>query len=281
MIDSLVGVTIVVPHLETAVAAYRDWLGYRSGPIGIVCAAMAERWGAPGSANARMAVMRPESGEARFIRLVEGRPDPDYRPMGSHGWAAAEIIVQDVEQLAMRLGARDCPFRIIGIPAVLDFDFTDKIKAMQVAGPGGEVLYLTEVGEAIPGFDLPPARSFVGQLFIVVLGAAQIEQAAATYAALGYGLGPQIQARIEVLSDAHDMPEDHRHTLATIALGESSLIEIDAFPATATPRALSSIGLPSGIAMVSFHGKPSASDAQTMYGTAGEWLEILSPSAIS
>lgn len=280
MIDSLAGVTIVTPNLDASVAAYRDWLGYLPGQISVVGAQLAQRWNAPEAASARTAVLRPESGEARFIRLVEGLPDPGYKPMASYGWVAAEIIVQDVEQLAVRLEAPDCPFSIIGPPAVLDFDFTDKIKAMQVAGPGGEVLYLTEVGEPIPGFDLPPANSFVGQLFIMVLATQDIEYGAQTYRALGRELGPHIQARVEVLSAAHGAPADHRHSLATIALDACSLIEIDAFPDSATPRGLSSIGLPSGIAMVSFNGKPGAAAARTIFGNAGEWLEILPSNAV-
>ncbi|WP_293943205.1 hypothetical protein [Sphingomonas sp.] len=271
-IEALAGVTIVVPDLQAAIAAYRDWLGYVPGRVAVVGDALAAQWGAPGAAAARTVTLCPESGETRFIRLVEGQADPGYQPLTSLGWIAAEIIVQDVDALAERLGAEACPFKIIGPPAVLDFEFTDQIKAMQVVGPGGETLYLTEVGAPIPGFDLPAAESFVGALFIMVLGARDIADAATHYASPRHPLGPVFEARIEVLSTAFDMPTSHRYRLATVAFGESTLIEIDAFPPHAPIRALSTVGMPSGIAVVSFLG---VSPQSRMTGTAGEWFEII------
>jgi hypothetical protein len=165
MLDSLAGVTIVTPDLDIAVEAYASWLGYVPDTISIAGDELARLWGVPQAASAKMAVLRPKSGEPRFIRLIEGQPDPIFQPLRHYGWPAAEIIVENVDLLAERLGRIGSPFQIIGPPAVLDFDFTDKIKAMQVVGPAGEVLYLTEVDGEIPGFDLPKARSFVSQLF--------------------------------------------------------------------------------------------------------------------
>jgi len=275
VIGSLAGLTIVTQDLDISVAAYQKWLGYRSGPILEVGLEKATLWGAPQAAGARMVEMRPESGEARFIRFVEGVPDPGYQPLKHYGWAAAEIIVQDVEKLAQRLDNEACPFTIIGAPAVLDFDFTDKIKAMQVVGPSGEVLYLTEVGAEIPGFDLPQAQSFVGQLFIMVLGAPDMARGADSYATLDCPIGPAIAARIDVLSHVHNLPLTHRHQLTTVALEDKSFLEIDAYPDSATARPLSSIGLPSGIAMVSFHARQPGSAPTLRIANAGEWLEIL------
>jgi hypothetical protein len=271
-IYALAGVTIVVPDLEGGIAAYRDWLDYVPGEVAVVGEALAAQWGAPDAAAARGVTLRSQSGQPRFIRLVEGQRDPSYMPLASLGWIAVEIIVEDVDSLAERLGADTCPFRIIGPPAVLDFDFTDQIKAMQVVGPGGETLYLTEVGAPIPGFDLPPAQSFVGAPFIMVLGARDIEEAATSYISPVHPLGPVFEARIDVVSAAFDMPTTHRHRLATVAFGESTLIEIDAFPSHAPLRGFSSIGMPSGIAMVSFLGTESQ---PRLIGSAGEWFEII------
>jgi hypothetical protein len=275
MLDSLAGVTIVTPDLAIAVAAYADWLDYVPDTIGALGDDLAQLWGVPQAASAQMALLRPESGEHRFIRLIEGNPDPTFQPLRHYGWAAAEIIVQNVDLLAERLGRSGSPFQIIGPPAVLDFDFTDKIKAMQVVGPAGEVIYLTEVDGDIPGFDLPKAQSFVGQLFIMVLGSSEISAAAELYAAQGLAAGPLLEARIDVLSQVHSMPEDHRHSLTTVALKAQSYLEIDAFPSTATPRPVSSIGLPCGISIVSFHGTGGPKEKRIQIGGAGEWLEIL------
>jgi catechol 2,3-dioxygenase-like lactoylglutathione lyase family enzyme len=274
-IKALAGVTIITPDLDAAIAAYGAFLGHSGAAPTAVSAERAARWGSPQAAGARMATLYPESGETRFIRLVEGRPSPDHRPLGSLGWSAAEIVVQDLDALAARLASS--PFEIIGPPAVLDFDFTDKIRAMQVLGAGGEVLYLTEIGDQIPGFALPDAKSFVGQLFIMVLGGRSIAEAAAPYSRLGRAAGEPILARVEVLSRAHGLPAALRHSLSTIALDEASLIEVDAFPASATARPASSIGLPSGIAMASFtfEGLAEVEDGTVLRGDQGELIELI------
>jgi catechol 2,3-dioxygenase-like lactoylglutathione lyase family enzyme len=271
LLKSLAGVTIVTPDLDAAIAAYRDFLGYCGDAPEPVGEALARVWSAPEAASARMATLWPESGERRFIRLVEGDA-PGFEPLTTLGWTAAEIVVQDLDALADRLA--DSPFDIIGPPAVLDFDFTDKIRAMQVVGPGGEILYLTEIGGEIPGFELPTANSFVGQLFIMVLAGRDIAPAAQPYADLGRPVGPEMQARIDVLSNAHGLPVETRHRLATIALDDRSLIEVDAFPAAATARAASTVGLPAGIAMASFHAD---GDHRVLAGASGEWIETLPP----
>lgn len=278
MIHSLAGATIVVPDLDAAIAAYRDFLDY-SGAIEPVGETRAALWGTPAAADARMAVLRPASGHARFIRLVEGQPSPDFRPLASYGWTAIEIVVEDVEKLAAKLA--DSPFRIVGAPAVLEFDFTDKLKAMQAVGPGGEILYLTEIGGEIPGFELPAAGSFVDHPFIMVLASADIAAVGRFYGRFGRPVGPEIAAPVPYLSKALGLPRDHKHILATIALDDRSLFEIDAFPAGTTDRALSSIGLPSGIAMVTVSRSDfDQSPAIIEKGEAGEWLEILDSSSL-
>lgn len=273
MIHSLAGATIVTPDLDAAIAAYRDYLGYTGAPAGVVGETLATAWGTPDAAHARVAVLRPESGEARFIRLVEGTPAPDFRPLASLGWTAIEIVVQDLPALAQRLA--DGPFRVIGPPAVLDFDFTDAISAMQVVGPGGEILYLTQIDGVIPGFDLPKAQSFVGQMFIMVLATAGFADAAAFYAAQGAQVGPHIAARIAILSEAYGLGLEQRHDLATVALAERSLIEIDAFPTGVIARQASAIGLPSGIAIVSMYADGPELPSSMIVGEAGEWIEMI------
>jgi hypothetical protein len=171
---------------------------------------------------------------------------------------------------------------VIGPPAVLDFDFTDQIRAMQVLGAGGEVLYLTEIGAEIPGFALPDAKSFVGQPFILVLGGRAIAESAAPYHRLGRAVGEPMLARIEVLSRAHGLSPDLRHSLSTIALEEASLIEVDAFPASATARPASSLGLPSGIAMATFTAEdlPAGQAVTLLRGDTGELIELIRPNTI-
>lgn len=273
MIRSLAGATIVTPDLDAAVAAYRDFLGYE-GEIGALEKDAAALWGVPEATGARIATLHPASGKKRFIRLVEGVPAPDFRPLASFGWTAIEIVVQQVDRLAEKLA--DSPFRIIGPPAVLDFEFTDKLKAMQVVGPGGEILYLTQIGGEIPGFDLPTADSFVDHPFIMVLASPDIADVGSFYDRLGRPISPEMTAPVRILSDAFGLPAEHKHRLATVAFDDCSLLEVDAFPPQTVARPRSSIGLPSGIAMVSLFGDVSALGANgPLMGRAGEWIEFL------
>ena len=276
MLRALAGVTIVTPDLDMAVAAYAQYLGYTGAVPACVGDDLARTWGVPQAAAARMVVLRPASGEPRFIRLVEGAPASDFSALTSFGWTAVEIVVRDVDRLAAQLAGS--PFRIIGPPAVLEFDFTDQIRAMQVVGPGSEIIYLTQIDGEIPGFDLPVAQSFVCQPFITVLASPDIAAAGAFFADLGRPAGPTMAAPIAILSHAHDLPADHRHSLATVALDDASLIEIDASPAGTMPRPHSSIGLPCGLAMVSVYGDAPATQpdgSRVVKGIVGEWLEIL------
>jgi hypothetical protein len=269
-LGALLGMTIVTSDLDAALGAYTQYLGYRGAPPEKVGDHLAQAWGCPAAADARMATLWPESGTQRFVRFVE-TPTPEVAPFSTFGWSAIEIVVQDVDAVAARLVRS--PFRTIGAPAVLDFDFTDKIRAMQVLGPAGEVLYLTQIEEEIPGFDLPRAESFVDAPFIAVLGGPSLEAAAAPYAAHGRAAGPVLQARIDVLSRAYRLPADTRYDLTTLALPDRTLIEIDAFPAAATPRPRSAIGLPAGVAMASFDDV-GGGNIRVVSGICGELIEM-------
>lgn len=283
VMGELAGVTIVTPDLDRSVAAYASALGYR--PIKdetVVGPALAAAWECPQAAGCRIRHLYPESGERRFLRFVESPTPSGYQPMRSYGWNAVELVVQDLGALHARL-AEHPDFEVIGPPRVLDFDFTDQISAMQVLGPSGEVLYLTEIRAEIPGFELPKAASFVGCAFVAVLGSASIDEAATWYASqMGRSAMPPFLVRVEVLSAAHGMDEQHRHRLTTIALPERCLIELDDFPVASTaPRAISACGLPLAISMASFFLSSSeqAPDAVAglRIGQAGEWVELLAP----
>ena len=238
----LIGVTLTTPDLEGSRAAYRDYLGYR-GERDTVDPDLAVQWGIPELAGHAMALLHAESGGPRFIRLVEGPADP--APLTTFGWTAVELIVRDLDQLAKRL--ETSPFRMIGPPETLDIDFTDAIRAMQVVGPSGEVLYLTEISGRVPGFDLPEATTDVGPPFIAVAGVADLSTwLASAHDAAGFESGPVINARIEVLSTALGLSPDTRHRLTTVPLGGATYLEVDHLPAPSSPRPLRQ-GLPCGI----------------------------------
>lgn len=280
VLGRLCGVTFVTPDLEASIAAYGEYLGYRGKDLGQVTADDARKWHAPGIEGRRMTVLTPQGGEPSFIRLVEDEGAGDLAPLSSFGWAAAEIIVRDLDALAARLDQG--PFRVIGPPERLDLDFTDKIRAMQVVGPGQEVLYLTEVSGEVPGFDLPEPVGEVGQIFVAVLaGASQPALAAEMTEDIGMEPGPVFEAGIPILSRAHDLPENTRYALSAVMLPGKTLMELDAYPESAGERPKSRGGLPLGMAMASFASpdapsvEPAGADSRVIRTSRGTLFELL------
>ncbi len=273
MPGAIAGFTIVTSDVDLAAQAYAGFLGYRHDGIEYIGASAATAWRAPGLTNARQAMLRPPSGNHRFIRFVEAAQAPGYVPLRHHGWNAIEIVVQDLERVAAGLEAS--PFTVLGPPETLDLGFTDRIRAMQLAGPSGEVLYLTEIDGPVPGFALPVAQGPVDCAFVAVLGTSSVETSRRFYAALfATDPGPTLEARIGCLSAAHGLPSPTKYALATIALPDMCLIEIDAYPPSAAPLLPTSCGLAAGIAIVSFDALPGEAPG-LIVGPDGEFIEIL------
>lgn len=294
MLGAICAVTTSVTDLAAIEAAYTGWLGYRVAARGTVDAATAAGWGAPATAGRRFLSLQPESGEAVLLRFVEAAIPEGYRALTSYGWNATEIVVQDVDALAERLVGS--PFRVIGPPANLQG--FPAIRAMQVLGPAGECVYLTTVG-AESGFRLAEARSFVGRVFITVVGGADLPAMLEFYRDRfgNTGMNP-VETRISVLSAANNLPIDHQHGLATINLDDGTLIEADRYPAGTGPRPVAAGELPPGMAIVSFqvakiegadfftapHASPLAPLAgartATLAGAAGERIELVERPAV-
>ncbi len=264
MTGPLLGATIATDSLAKSEEAYSSLLGYR-GERETIDVDLAQRLGYPALEGRTMATLRPECGGERFIRLVEGGADP--KPLASFGWIALELIVRDLDALADKLA--DGPFDIIGPPRTLDFDFTDDIRAMQVKGPSGEVLYLTEVLGDVPGFDLPSADSDVGVPFVAVAGVPDLTRWCTTAdTELGAQCGPAFEARVEVISAALGMDESVRHSLTTMPLGNASYLEIDTLPAPAHERAADE---PRGIIAVALGTNGGGAKPQTLGPLRFEW----------
>lgn len=247
MSDSAIGpslsATLVTDRLDACVAAWAGFLDHRPGAEAPLPDSTARRWAAPGLSGARSVWLHNALGEP-WLRLVEDETATPRPPFRNPGWQALEIAVADVDALAARLAGS--PFTCLGEPA--DLDVSDAIRAMQVLGPAGEVLYLTEVRDAVPGFDLPRARCPIDRLFIPVLLAPDRTAASACYGALG-GPAPMIfDTRIGVLNRARGLAADTRHPVATLQLAGASLIEIDELSGLPRPAA----EIPPGIASVAF-----------------------------
>ena len=289
----IVAVTIATPELQSAIDAWRLYLGYELADHDRLTPAMAAQFGRPGLAGRRYALMLPGGEGQTWVRFIEGRPDPAYRPFRHMGWNAAELLVQDTDRAAAQVA--DSPFRVIGPPA--DLSISDKIRAMQAIGPASEAIYLTSFKEKIAAFDVPDAKHFIDRVFIVILGGPSCEAVGAFYSK-HFGVPPAktTPSVITVLSAAHGLPADTRHPLAALALAGQCYIEVDAMPAGTLERTPAPGELPPGISMVSFlvdrlpedpaldwlaeprtlpqapyHGRRTA----VCIGPAGEWIELV------
>jgi catechol 2,3-dioxygenase-like lactoylglutathione lyase family enzyme len=249
MLKLILIITLGVPDVSAMEQAYSGWLGYTAAAHGTVDPALAAVWAAPAMAGRPFVLMQPESKENVYLRFVQVAPAPGYVPMKTFGWNAIEIMVQDPDALATRLGKAGTPFQIIGPPRPLGP--SSPIRAMQVVGPAQEVLYLTRVP---PGADgRPSARTFVDRPFIMIVGGPQLEVLRDFYGSqLGATLGPVAQARMTVLNKAHGFDIETTHPLAVARLSPQYSIEMDGYPQTASARPTRAGELPPAIASVSF-----------------------------
>jgi catechol 2,3-dioxygenase-like lactoylglutathione lyase family enzyme len=279
-------VTVRTPDLAAAEEAYGAHLGYRAISKAPITTAQAGIWGLPGLSGARSLLMAPPVGDDCVFRFIEAPAEPGYRAFTRHGWNAAELIVARVDPLAERLA--NSPFEIVAPP--MDLSFCSDIRAMQIRGPGGEILYLTEFKKPVPGLDAPPARCEVDRVFIVIVGGSSLDDMQSFYAErFAVPRAPAMESRVQTMALEFGLPRDHRFRLAALPLRERCYIEADEMPSGA--EASDQGGLAPGISMVSFLGDlpgPATAGlpayapygpgrrAACIQGAAGEMLEIIS-----
>lgn len=237
--------------LDAAAAASRfcRWFGYLVAEEGEVPRALAESWGAPVCHGRRFVLLQPASRASVFLRFVEGEGHPDYRPLHTYGWAALELCVRDT--LAVHERLQGSPFRVIGPPRALEGLPT--IFPMQVQGPEGETVFLTQILDDLPEYDLPRAESLIDRLFILVLACSDLRRSMRWFAdTLGIALGREIEITYSVLSAAFGLPAAMRHRMATGVNGRDCFLELDQYPPEATARPGRQDALPPGIALATF-----------------------------
>ncbi len=210
---------------------------------------LANLWQAPAMAGKRTLLLSPVAGEECVLRFIETGIDPNYVPFSTYGWNAAEIMVENVDALAEHLVGS--PFEIIGEPQNLSF--TDDIRAMQILGPGKELLYLTEFKKQLPGLDTPIARCPVDRVFIVILGGPSMS-GLQTFFGSSFGVpgADPVESRVKGMSAAFGNSPEQKYPIAALPLAGQTLIEVDEMPPQATVRPHREGYLPSGISIVSF-----------------------------
>ena len=290
-------VTLVAPDPSSMAEIYRRVLGQEEVGRHWVDRELGQTWGAPDTEGRQVVVLQPPSRCGFFLRWVEGTASA-IPPRTTFGWAALELTVQDADALHRRL-VEESEFRILGAPSPLPG--LPQIYPMQAEGPAGEVLYLNEIRGQLPHHDLPVAQCEVDRVFIVVLGAEDLEGAVAFYAEeLDFDLADAYEIPIGVVNEAFGAPVETRTRLQTLCVGRRVQLEVDQFPTQAQGRPTAAGDLPGAMAMVSFlvddlepHRSaalgPSIRRPEAPYlgrealvrrGAAGELVELIGTSSV-
>ena len=278
-------VTFTAPDLDAVRDCYGTYLDYRVVEDGQIDAQLANLWQAPAVAGRRYLLLAPAAAEDCFFRAIEGPEHADYVPFATYGWNAAELMVENVDAMAERL--HGSPFRIVGEPQ--DLSFSEDIRAMQILGPGHELLYLTQFKREVPGLSVPMPRCSVDRTFIVILGGPSMEELQSFMAeTFSIARAPAVDSRVKGLSAAFGLSPEHRHPIAALTLAGQCLIEVDQMPEQARARATLDGELPAGIAVVSFTGRTHGTVSpargrlyspdgvcQLLHGAAGELIEVI------
>jgi hypothetical protein len=241
--------TLSVSSLSRAAANYMQWLDYSAVEHGVLPADLAASWGCPGSAGAPYTILQPSSGADVFLRLVEAEPHPDYVPLRTYGWAAIEICVSDVLKVAERM--ERSPFEIIGPPR--EIEGLPAIFPMQVKGEDNEIVYLTQIRDDLPAYNLPRAASLIDKLFILVMACSDMRASnrwMETHA--GMTMGREMDIVYTMIANAFGSPMDELHTISTMINEKDVFLELDQYPAAATPRPSFAGKLPPGISIGTF-----------------------------
>lgn len=217
----IVHASLIAPDLAQVCAAYVGQLSMTVTHHGELAADDAAVLGRPELAGTAMAWLANSEGVA-ILRVIA---DPQARvsePMRRHGWLALEVLVGDIDALAAGLRA---PFTVLGAPANLEL--SDAIRASQVLGPCGELLYLTQIKQPVPPFDLPMTQATLAAPFIGVMSTPDRATSQRAWSALLGATGWAFDTKITVLNRSLGRPLDGSYPVAVVPMPGQCLIEID------------------------------------------------------
>ena len=222
--NGILHVTLIAPDLDAACNAYGEQLGLEVFTREALTPDLAELLGLTDLAGAPVAWLSNTAGEC-ILRLVEDPHAARLAPMFRHGWLSLEVLVGDVDSLVSGLHA---PFSVLR-PAA-DLELSAAIRASQVLGPCGEMLYLTSIKEPVPPFDLPMSDDRVSHTFIGVMSTPDRVASQAAWVALSGQPGWAFDTKITVLNDAFGKDLASRYPVAVVPLPGQSMVEIDEVP---------------------------------------------------
>lgn len=225
--------TVTVSDLNRTKSLYSEYFDYAVVEDGVISTELAESWQVPNSAGCPYAIMQPSSGAEIYLRFVEQPPVDGFKALRSYGWNAIEICVQDV--MAVNARMLNSPFEIIGPPNKIPG--LDAIHPMQVKGPDEEIVYLTQINDDLPEYNLPRAGSLIDKLFILVIGNSDMDRAAAWMQdKCGLSFGREMEIPYTMIAKAYGTPLDELHKICTLIHDKDVFLELDQYPDAAITR---------------------------------------------
>ncbi|MEL6691802.1 MAG: hypothetical protein AAFQ12_02055 [Pseudomonadota bacterium] len=225
--------TVTVSDLNRTKGLYSEYFDYTVVEEGTIGAVLADSWQTPKSAGQPYAVLQPSSGAEIYLRFIEQPPVEGFKALRSYGWNAIEICVQDV--MAVNARMLDSPFEIIGPPNKIPG--LDAIHPMQVKGPDEEIVYLTQINDDLPEYNLPRAGSLIDKLFILVMGNSDMDRAAAWMKEkCGLSFGREMEIPYTMIAKAYGTPLDELHRICTLIHDKDVFLELDQYPDEAISR---------------------------------------------
>ena len=245
-------VTMITKNLDASIAMYCrtfDWKVTRSHYQIESSKAMA--WGAGSLIGANAVEIAGCNGTLRLIEV----PDlQEVLPLETYGWSSLEICVDDVFRYTDR--AISAGFKILNEPVQLTGqDKPLPLIAAQLAGINGEILYVTQILDKVPNFELPDVAKESGSIFICVLGASNLEASRAAFEnRFEVSRASDREVAIKIINKIFNKPITELHRLSSLQLAGRNAIEIDQLPTTAKSRLFRVATLPAGISIVTVKG---------------------------
>jgi len=225
--------TVTVSDLQRTRDLYTRYFDYSVVEQGTISAVLADSWQTPESAGCPYVVMQPSSRAEIYVRFVEQPAVEGFKALRSYGWNAIEICVQDV--MAVNARMLDSPFEIIGPPNKIPG--LDAIHPMQVKGPDEEIVYLTQINDDLPEYNLPRASSLIDKLFILVMGCSDMDRSSSwMQQACGLAFGREMEIPYTMIAKAYGTPLDELHKICTLIHDKDVFLELDQYPDAAITR---------------------------------------------
>lgn len=242
--------TITCASLETAYAFYAGTLGFIVVESSVISAALATHWRAPACIGANTVLMQQPASTGTFIRFVEDQAATTLTPYTTLGWAALEFSVASSD--AAVEAAEKSGFRVIG--ASQDLAFSEgALRAGQVEGAFGEVLYFTQVRFQLDNYTLPIAAVPLGPMFIVISAVPTVPGAYDDYSSqFGMITKDPFEAEVPFIAVFQGRAIDTPFRFGALELVPESYLEVDEMGPDVPRRHRPDGRLPAGIAMISF-----------------------------